>query len=185
LKGWIWAGIGYEAPIIGWVGGYFFGEKTWWMGDLDRWFEPGTCAPTCYSTRTSDTEYGWGIAGFPINIKPKTRTLFSKAGLEVGFLLTPHSFCDADLEAIFLLNILGYLGPIATVATKTIDALNTFTHDRPHFSFEAGIDFSATIHLCRGANRLLTINKADFCGGGFVGAGIGLSHTKGENHGAG
>lgn len=185
FKGWLWAGVGYDAPVFGWIGGYYFDEKTWWKGDLGKWFEPGTCDPKCEPKKEGASEGGWGIAGFPVDIKPKQRTRLSKAGLEIGFLLTPHSFCDADLELIALLNILGYLGPIATVATKAIDGLNTITRDSPHFALEAGIDVSATFHLCRGENSLLAVNRAEFCGGGYVGAGVGLSHTKEENHGAG
>jgi hypothetical protein len=184
LKGWIWAGIGYEAPIIGWVGGYFFGERTWWKGELGRLFEPGQCATNCDRSKGANSESGWGIAGFPVDIKPRQRMRFSKAGAEVGALLTPHSFCDADLEFIVLLNILSYLGPVASVSTKAIDGLNALTRGTPHFELQAGIDASATFHLCRGASSLLTVNRADFCGGGYVGAGVGLSHSKNDNHGA-
>jgi hypothetical protein len=184
IKGWVWAGVGYDAPIVGWVGGYYFGEQTWWSGQLGSWFEPGTCAPEC-DRKSEGAHGGWGIAGFPIDIKPKERTRFSKGGLEVGFLLTPHSFCDADLELIALINILGYLGPIAKIAASAVEGINKITRDSPHVMLEAGIDISAAFHLCRGAQSLLTVNRADFCGGGYVGGGIGLSHSKSENHGAG
>jgi len=186
LKGWIWAGVGYDS-WIGWVGGYYFGEKTWWTGMLSKLFEPGTCDPKCdhKAHSGSDTETGWGIAGFPINIKPKERVRFSKAGFEAGALLTPHSLCDVDLEIIGLVNLLGYLGPVATVLTKAVDGINIVTKDAPHVSLEAGLDLSLTVHLCKGLNSLLVANRAGLCFGGFVGGGIGLSHTKEDNHGAG
>jgi hypothetical protein len=183
FKGWIWAGAGYEAPVIGWVGGYWFGEKTWWQGNAGKWFEAGTCAPGCEPSK-SMTETGFGVAGFPIDIKPKQKASVTKVGVEVGALLTPHSFCDADLEFIALFNVLGYLGPVGAVLIKAVTGLNTLTKDSPHFSLEAGIDISATFHLCRGANSLMAVSNADFCGGGFIGAGVGLSHEKNENHGA-
>jgi hypothetical protein len=192
LKGWIWAGAGYEAPLVGWLGAYWFGEKTWWAGQLGRWFEPGQCRPGCdpkagegTEKGTSTTESGWGIAGFPLDIRPKQRATFSKGGLEAGLLLTPHSWCDADLELIALFNILAYLGPVGKILTSAVDGLNRLTNNAPHFELAAGIDISATFHLCRGINHLLTINRAEFCGGGFVGAGLGLSHTKSQNHGVG
>jgi hypothetical protein len=163
------------------MGGYYFGEKTWWKGQLAHLIDLGECASSCDRNQGTDSESGWGIAGFPIDIKPKQRAKLSKAGLEAGFLLTPHSWRDADLELIALLNLLGYLGPTATVATKAVDGLNALTHGSPNFSLEAGIDLSATFHLCRGAQSFLVENRADFCGGGYVGAGVGLSHTKGEN----
>jgi Domain of unknown function (DUF4157) len=184
LKGWIWAGIGYEMPIVGWVGGYYFGEKTWWKGNLGNWFGPGSCDDKCDANKDEKTESGFGIAGFPMAIKPKQRASFSKGGMEGGFLLTPHSYCDGDIELIALINLLQYLGPIATVATKAVDGLNAVTKGSPNFELEAGIDISATFHLCRGTSHLLTVNRANFCGGGFVGAGVGLSHSKTENHGA-
>jgi hypothetical protein len=183
LKGWIWAGIGYEAPFLGWVGGYYFGEKTWFKGNIGNWFTPGICKPGCNPSENADSTHGWGVAGFPIDIAPKQRASFSKAGLEVGALLTPHSFCDADLEIIALLNVLGYLGPIASVATKAVDGLNSLTKGSPNFSLEAGIDASVTFHLCRGQNSLMTLDHAAFCAGGYVGAGVGLSHEKSDNHG--
>jgi hypothetical protein len=186
LKGWIWAGVGYDAPFVGWVGGYYFREKEFWSGDLGKWFEPGACDPACdaHAQHEEDTKSGFGIAGFPVNIKPRERVRLSKAGLEVGFLLTPHSLCDLDLELIALLNLLGYFGPVAKIATTAVDGLNRLTRNAPHFELEAGIDLSASFHLCGGKNGLLAVNRAEFCGGGYVGCGVGLSHTKSENHGA-
>ncbi|MHB8629949.1 MAG: hypothetical protein ACYDBJ_27270 [Aggregatilineales bacterium] len=183
FKGWIWAGVGYDAPVVGWVGGYFFGEKTWWSGKLSNLFEPGTCDPNCDPKKEQTGTTGWGIAGFPIDIKPKERARLSKAGVEAGFLLTPNSLCDADFELIVLINLLGYMGPVATILTKAVDGINAVTRNTPHVELEAGIDGSVTLHLCRGANSLLAVNRADLCGGGYIGAGFGLSHTKGENHG--
>lgn len=182
LIGWIWAGIGYESRF-GWFGGYYFGERIWWTGQLGRWFEPGTCDPQCNREAHGRSESGFGIAGFLPRLHPRQRAVLSQAGLEVGFLLTPHSFCDADLELIALLNLLNYLGPVAPILTRAVDGLNRVITP-VHVELEAGIDVSATFHLCKSISGLLAVNRANFCAGGFVGAGIGLSHNKTENHGA-
>ncbi len=185
LNGWVWAGIGYDLPLVGWVGGYYFAEKMWFKSNIGNWFSPGKCRTDCDPADKSKTsEQGWGIAGFPVDTPPGQRARFSKAGLEVGALLTPHSLCDADLEIIALLNVLGYLGPVATLATKAVDGLNTLTGGTPHFTLEAGIDVSVTFHLCRGQDHFMTVSEANFCAGGYVGAGVGLSHDKAANHGA-
>lgn len=191
VKGWIWAGIGYDSAF-GWFGGFWFREKTWWSGDLGRWFEPGECDPACdpHAAHDDSATGGVGIAGFGEPLKPGERKRFRKASLEVGVLVTPHftprgGLCEGDVEIIALLNLLSYLpfgvGPTLTAA---VDGLNALTRGTPHFKLEAGIDLSASFHLCKGKDSLLTVNRADFCAGGFVGAGIGLSHTKTENHGA-
>jgi hypothetical protein len=185
LNGWVWAGVGYDLPVVGWVGGYYFAEKMWFKNNIGNWFTPGQCRTDCDSAEKDKTsEHGWGIAGFPVDVRPGQRARFSKASLEVGALLTPHSLCDADLEIIALLNVLGYLGPVATLATKAVDGANALTGGTPHFTLEAGIDASVTFHLCRGQDHFLTVNEANFCAGGFVGAGVGLSHDKAGNHGA-
>jgi hypothetical protein len=184
LNGWLWAGIGYDAPFVGWLGAYYFGEKMWFKGNIGNWFTPGTCRPACNPSEKGDSEHGFGVAGFPIDIKPKERARFSKAGIEVGALLTPHSFCDYDIEIIALLDILRYIGPVAAVAKKAVEGINAVLKGKAHVELQAGIDFSVTFHLCRGEDRFLTLNHADLCAGGFVGAGIGLGHEKSDNHGA-
>ncbi len=187
IKGWIWAGVGYEAPYVGWLGGYYFGEKVWWEGNSDKLklFEPGTCRSDCEKAKTVEAEKGWGVAGFPWEIKPnKQRARFNKAGVEIGVLITPNSFCDGDLEFIALINLLQYIGPVATVITKAVEGINVVTHDTPHVGLQAGIDISATFHICRGENSLFAINHADLCGGGYIDGGLGLSHSKEGNHGA-
>ena len=184
IKGWIWAGVGYDAPLIGWVGGYYFGEQTWWKGDLGKWFEPGVCNLNCDSNKGAKTESGWGIAGFPIDIKPGERVNFSRGGLELGFLITPHSLCEGDIELIGLIDILNYFGPITPIVKKAVDGINAVTKGKPKIELQAGVDFSAIFHLCRGKDSLFAVNRANLCGGGFVGVGVGLSHSKEGNHGA-
>ena len=67
------------------------------------------------------------------------------------------------------------------LASGAEDGLNRLTRNSPHFVLEADLGVNATFHLCRGAN-LMAVNRADFCGGGFMGTRVGLSHEKGGNH---
>ncbi len=55
LNGWVWAGIGYDLPLVGWVGGYYFAEKMWFKSNIGNWFGPGKCRADCDPADKSKT----------------------------------------------------------------------------------------------------------------------------------
>jgi len=189
VVGWVWAGGGVVTRgLMGgesWWGAYVFAEKELLRTTLG--FMPtlkcGQCRSDC-KPEDGATEWGGGISGFPIAIKPGERSSLRQAGIEVGVLLTPHvTRCDADLEVIALVDLTKYLGPIGAAVTAGEELANKLGKK---FGIEiecgVGVDVSGNIHLCRsvpgGGILGITSDSASICGGGYVGCGVGLAHDK-------
>jgi hypothetical protein len=188
VVGWIWAGGGVVTRGLfggpSWWGAYVFAEKEFLKTKLG--FMPtlncGTCATDC-KREEGGPNWGGGIAGFPIALKPGERTSLKRAGIEVGVLVTPRSSCDADLEMIALLDLTKYLGPIGAAVVSAEELANALGKK---FGIEIecgiGVDVSGSVHLCKsvpGGGLLgITADSAKICGGGYVGCGIGLAHDK-------
>jgi hypothetical protein len=176
LVGWLWAGAGIKL-WGGWYGAYYFWEGSRVIGQLDH-LTCGTCSPACGGGHEKGSkESGWGLGGFPVVIKPGDWARFKKLGLEVGLLVTPHSFCDADLELIALFDLLEYVPsfkPPLTAAEKAAAVLGI------HLECGLGIDVSGSVHLCKDEQGHATADNAKVCAGAFIGCGIGLSHDKGS-----
>jgi hypothetical protein len=181
VVGWIWAGLGVVTP--GWFGGkkfrgaYVFAEKEFGSWDFDLKVDCGKCPTEC---KASEHSSHWGIGGanFPINLKPGEKKKLGMAGLEVGLLVTPHSFCDADIEVIALIDLTKYLGPVGAAVSAAAKGITQFTK-RWGLEVECGVgvDISGAIHVCRDG-LAMKADSAKVCGGGYVGCGIGLEHEK-------
>jgi hypothetical protein len=172
LVGWIWVGAGIKL-WGGWYGAYYFWEGSRVIGQLEH-LTCGTCSPSCGGGKETK-ESGWGIAGFPVAIPAGDWARFKKLGLEVGLLITPHSFCDADLELVALFDLLEYipsLKPPLTAAEKAAEVLGI------HLACGLGFDLSGSVHLCKDAQGHTTADNAKVCAGAFIGCGVGLSHDK-------
>lgn len=185
LIGWIWGGAGIETRF-GWYGAYLFAEQEFYKGNpgLGK-LDCGTCDEHCRSAgEHSGPDWGAGFAGFPVVIKSGEWANIKKAGLEVGFLITPRSSCDADVEAIALLDLLPYLGPVGTAVSKfTVAANEVAERFGTKVECQLGIAISGSVHLCKsvpgGGIMGITSDKAKVCGGGYAACGLGLSHDKG------
>ncbi len=189
VVGWVWAGAGVVTKGLfggaSWWGAYVFGEKEFFKTTLG--FMPtvncGTCAPGC-KPDDKTTEWGGGVGGFPVALKPGEKAKLGKAGIEVGALLTPHlARCDADLEVIALIDITKYLGPVGAAVSSAIAAANELGEKLGvEIDCGVGVDISGTVHLCKsvpgGGVLGITSDSAKICGGGYLGCGIGLSHDK-------
>lgn len=178
VVGWIWAGAGVDTPA-GWYGPYAFFEREFWRGNpgLGHLSCGGTCDPAC----APKGEWGLGIAPFPVVIKPGDWARIKLLGLELGLLVTPRSFCDADVEVIALIDLIKYLPPPAgTAVTSAIEGLNKLLEriGGAHVECGLGIDISGSVHLCRSITGGVTADKALICGGGYIGCQVGLSHDK-------
>jgi hypothetical protein len=180
LVGWLWAGAGVKF-WGGWYGAYSFWEGTLVLGQLDH-LTCGTCPPSCGGGKKhGPIDAGWGIGGFPVIVKPGDWARFKKLGLEVGLLITPHSFCDADLELIALFDLLEYVPsfkPPLLAAEKAAEVLGI------HLECGLGIDVSGSVHLCKDDEGHATADSAKICAGAFIGCGFGLSHDKASLPGA-
>ena len=188
VVGWIWAGGGGVTPGLlgghGWWGAYVFAEKEFLKTTLG--FMPtlhcGTCRTDC-KPNEGTTDWGGGISGFPIALKPGERSSLKQAGIELGLLITPRSLCDVDLELIALIDLTKYLGPVGAAVVAAEELANTLGK-KLGVSIECGIgiDLSGLIHLCKsvpGGGLLgITSDSARICGGGYVSCGIGLEHDK-------
>lgn len=191
LVGWIWAGGGVKTSL-GWYGAYLFAEQEFWRGNPGLGhLDCGTCAPACKPVEGGHDLWGSGLAGFPIVIKPGEWARLKQAGLEVGFLLTPHvTRCDADLEVIALIDLIKYLGPIGAGVSAAERAMNRIA-ERFGLKVECGLglDISGAAHLCKsvpgGGIKGITADKGKICGGGYVACGIGLSHDRNALPGGG
>lgn len=186
--GWIWAGGGVVTKGLlggsGWWGAYVFAEKDFPITKLN--FMPilncGTCAPNCKPEEAAP-EWGAGVSGFPVAIKPGQRASLKQAGIELGLLLTVRSSCDADLEIIALVDLTKYLGPIGAAVVAAEELANKLGK-RLNIEVECGVgvDVSGAAHLCKsvpgGGLHGVTADSAKICGGGYVGCGIGLEHDK-------
>lgn len=176
LVGWLWAGAGVKL-WGGWYGAYYFWEGSRVIGQLDH-LTCGTCSAACGGGHEKGSkESGWGLGGFPVVVKPGDWARFKKLGLEVGLLITPHSFCDADLEVIALFDLLEYVPsfkPPLTAAEKAAAVLGI------HLECGLGIDVSGSVHLCKDDQGHTTADNAKVCAGAFIGCGVGLSHDKGS-----
>jgi hypothetical protein len=176
LVGWLWAGAGVKL-WGGWYGAYYFWEGSMVVGQLDH-LTCGTCSAACGGGKEHGSkESGWGISGFPVLIKPGDWARFKKLGLEVGLLITPHSFCDADLELIALFDLLEYVPsfqPPFKAATKAAEIIGI------HLECGLGVDVSGSVHLCKDDNGHTTADNAKICAGAFIGCGVGLSHDRGS-----
>jgi hypothetical protein len=185
LIGWIWGGAGIETRL-GWYGAFLFAEQEFYKGNpgLGK-LDCGTCDAHCHRAEEhgGGPDWGAGFAGFPVVIKPGEQARIAKAGLEVGFLITPRSLCDADVEVIALLDLLQYLGPVGAAVSK-FAAAATEVAERFGTKVECqlGIDISGSVHLCKsvpgGGIMGVTADKAKVCGGGYAACGLGLSHEK-------
>jgi hypothetical protein len=179
LSGWIWTGIGTHLPVVGWVGPYYFKEGHFGKVNIGGLLPCGKCADGC-APAPGGSHGGWGIAGFPVHIKTGDWARFKKAGIEIGVLITPHSRCDADIEAIVLLNLLGYLGPAGAAITRFVDGINQMgARYGVNVMLEFGLQVNGGGHLCRSASGGVTADHLSLCGGGYVGGGVGLSRDKG------
>jgi hypothetical protein len=176
LVGWLWAGAGVK--VWGnWFGAYYFWEGSRVIGQLDH-LQCGVCSPDCGGgAEKHGKESGWGIAGFPVALVPGEWSRFKKLGLEVGLLVTPHSYCDADLELIALFDLLEYVPsfkPPITAAEAAAEAVGI------HLQCGLGIDVSGSVHLCKDEQGHATADNAKICAGAFLGCGVGLSHDRGS-----
>lgn len=190
LLGWVWAGGGVAGKgLLGgdsFYGAFVFAEKHWgpWPLASGPNLECGTCRPRCARPDHESFDWGGGIAGFPIAIKPKQRVNAKFAGVEIGALLTPHaSLCDANLEFIILVDITQFLGPVGLAVKRGEAWINAWA---PKLGVKVdcgiGLDVSGTIHLCHsvpGSGVLgVTSDSATICGGGYIGCNINLPHDK-------
>jgi hypothetical protein len=177
VSGWVWAGIGTHLPIAGWVGPYYFQEGHFGKTNIGGLLRCGICADNC--AERGGSHGGWGIAGFPVHLTPGRWARFNKAGVEFGVLLTPRSRCDADVEAIILLNLLGYLGPAGAAITRFVEGINQAgARYGVNVMLEFGVQGNGGGHLCRSASGGMTADHLSLCGGGYIGGGIGLSRDK-------
>jgi hypothetical protein len=180
LVGWIWAGAGIDTSL-GWYGTYAFYEREFWRGNPGLGhLNCGTCDPACAPKGDDKGEWGAGFAAFPVVIKAGDWARIKLLGLEVGLLVTPHSFCDADVEVIALIDLIKYLGPAGAAVTAATEGLNKLLAriGGAHVECGLGIDISGSVHLCKSIAGGVTADKALVCGGGYIGCGIGLSHDK-------
>lgn len=182
VTGWVWFGAG--ATLWGhWVGpyAYYEGELMSRRRVINSHVPCGTCDPAC---RHESGGWGGGIAWFPVHLEPGERARFSRGGLEAGLLFSPHSFCDADIELILLLNMLGYLGPVGRGIQTFLEGFRGFAerYEFPYPTFEFGIDGSTSVHVCKSATGGPTVDHWNFCLGGFIGGGIGVSRTRVPAH---
>jgi hypothetical protein len=180
LVGWIWAGAGMDTPL-GWYGPYAFYEREFWRGNPGLGhLSCGTCDPACAPKGDDKGEWGAGFAAFPVVIKAGDWARIKLLGLEVGLLVTPHSFCDADVEVIALIDLIKYLGPAGAAVTAATEGLNKLLAriGGAHVECGLGIDISGSVHLCRSITGGVTADNALVCGGGYIGCGVGLSHDK-------
>ncbi len=180
LVGWIWAGAGMETPL-GWYGPYAFYEREFWRGNPGLGhLSCGTCDPACAPKGDDKGEWGAGFAAFPVVIKAGDWARIKLLGLEVGLLVTPRSFCDADVEVIALIDFIKYLGPAGAAVTAATEGLNKLLAriGGAHVECGLGVDISGSVHLCRSITGGVTADKALVCGGGYIGCGVGLSHDK-------
>jgi hypothetical protein len=190
LIGWIWAGGGVEVDygFFGgkqWYGAYVFAERDFGHTTLD--FMPrlqcGRCEPAC-SPEHAETEWGGGIAGFPMVLRAGERKELRAAGIEVGALISERTSCDADLEVIALVDLTAYIPPPYGIAIRHAIDLVERLGDRigVHIECGAGIDLSGTVHLCQsvpgGGILGITSDSAQICFGGFFGCNVGLPHEK-------
>jgi hypothetical protein len=122
--GWIWAGGGVVRKALwgsgeAFYGAYVFAEKEFgkWQTDWPRASICGPCVPECKPDGT--LEWGAGFTGFPKIIKPDERIQVKASGVELGVLLHPHAnLCEADLEAIALIDITRWLGLIGRAVRR-------------------------------------------------------------------
>lgn len=178
LVGWLWAGAGVKL-WGGWYGAYHFWEGSRKIGELDH-LTCGMCSSSCggaESGKDGDAAQhsGWGLGGFPVVLKPKEWARFKKLGVELGFLVSPHSRCDADLEVIALIDLLEYVPSLKPPLTAAEAACKAIGID---LECGFGIDISGSVHLCRNERGETTADHAKVCGGLFLGCGVGLSHDK-------
>jgi hypothetical protein len=190
--GWVWAGGGVVRKALwgkgeSFYGAYVFAEKEFgkWQTDWPKFGFCGTCAPECKPDGTF--EWGAGFTGFPKIVKPDEKIQVKASGVELGVLLHPHAnLCEADLEAIALIDITRWLGPIGRAVSAAQDQLNEWGKRLDlHVDCGVGIAVSGTLHLCRGANSLVALDVAKLCGGGYAGCNVGLSRNKAELPGGG
>jgi hypothetical protein len=197
IVGWIWAGGGVASKGLlrgeSWWGAYVFAEKEFGKWHLD--FMPrlscGTCDPDCQTSEGDGSEFGTGIAGFPLVLKPGERKSLKQAGIEVGGLVTPHiGHCSADFELVVLVDLTQYLGPIGKAVKSAQDLVNKWAKEAgEEIDCGVGVVVSGTLHLCKsvpgGGIGGITSDSALLCGGGFVGCSLGLSHDKASLPGGG
>jgi hypothetical protein len=182
INGWIWGGVGGHLPVVGWVGPYVYYEGSFYKGNPGLGhLNCGTCDPNCRAPEGGG-HGGWGVGGFPVHITPGQRAVFSRGGLEVGLLVSPHSLCDADIEVIALINMLGYLGPVGAAITRFVDATNQLA---ARYGLKLTAEFGAQVnvsgHLCRARGGGVTADHVNGCGGGYIGLGLGLSRNKADH----
>lgn len=180
LVGWIWCGVGAKVPGWGWVGPYLYWEppEKILFEDIGLGhFDCGSCAEQ--TGNEDNSNLGWGVAWFPVEIEPGEWQRFEHAGIEAGVLLSPHSWHDADLEIILLIDLLQYLPPAAAIK-KILEGQKELATRLGLVApeCEAGIDISGIIHLCRAVGGSITADHASICGGGFLECGFGLPRDK-------
>jgi hypothetical protein len=198
LIGWVWAGGGVETDFgyLGgkhWRGAYVFAERDFGKSTLG--FMPrlscGTCDPACAPAEHEGTNWGGGIAGFPLILAPGERKELRAAGIEVGALLTPTTACSAALEIIALLDITEYIPPPYGPAIRYAFDLAKRFAQRFNIALEcgAGFDVSGTVNLCAsvpgGGIAGITADSAKICAGGYAACNVGLTHTKSALPGGG
>ena len=96
-----------------------------------------------------------------------------------GEAMSEREEIEAAIEQLIaLLDVLGYLGPVAAVAKRAVEAANAVT-SKAGLTVEmaAGIDASGVVHGWRSPNGLV-VDSAKVAGGGFIAMGIGLPHSK-------
>ena len=183
LIGWVWAGAGaiIHTPIgEQWYGAYTFVEGTICETKLDFMPKlPHGEPPPKDENKEKGPDVGWGIAGFPMLITPGKMNKFKAGGLEMGLLVTPDSSdWGADIELVALLDVLGYLGPVAAGAKKVIEVANTYASKFGlNVEAEAGLVASANVHGWKGPKGLV-VDDAKVAGGGFVAVGVDLPRSK-------
>ena len=197
VNGWVWAGGGVASKGLfggeSWWGAYVFAEKEFgkWHLDFMPLLNCGTCEPKCASQDDGKTDYGAGIAGFPIVLKPGEKKSLKQAGIEVGALITPRiGRCSADLELVVLIDLTKYLGPVGAAVKSGQDLLNKWAKEAgEEIDCGVGAVISGTLHLCKsvpgGGIAGITSDSALLCGGGYVGCALGLSHDKASLPGGG
>ncbi|HET7328226.1 MAG TPA: DUF4157 domain-containing protein [Nocardioidaceae bacterium] len=192
VVGWVWAGAGVGGSgLLGahsFYGAFVYAEQTFWKGKLD-WgpkLSCGTCATKKPGKDEESFEWGAGLAGFPVIVKPRQKVEVKSAGAEIGALLVPHpSTASATVEVIVLVDITQFLGPVGLAVKRAQDWINIWA---PRLGVEVscgvGVNISGLLHLCHsvpgGGIMGVTADSAKLCGGVHAGCDINLPHDKAQ-----